>query len=72
MGLVLSRRIGESIQIGSDVTITVVRFSGPVDGAASTVSLLFDAPKDIEITRTNNRTTVGRRVHYTEQKLEEL
>lgn len=42
--LVLSRRAGESIQIGDDITITVVK-AGP------NVRIVIDAPKDVVVLR---------------------
>ncbi|CAN5407307.1 hypothetical protein BH11PLA2_BH11PLA2_34360 [soil metagenome] len=44
--LVLSRKIGEKIRIGTDVLVTVVRI-GP-----TTVRLGIEAPEDVEIVRT--------------------
>ncbi len=43
--LVLSRRKGESIQIGNDITITVMRVAG------CTVRIGIDAPASMKITR---------------------
>ena len=43
--LVLSRKRGEKIQIGSNITITVVHISG------DRVRLAFDAPSDVPIHR---------------------
>ena len=43
--LVLSRRVSEVIQIGDDITITIVR-TGP-----EVVRLGIEAPKDIQILR---------------------
>lgn len=43
--LVLSRKVGERIQIGDDVTITVVRIN------ANAVRIGIDAPGDREIVR---------------------
>jgi carbon storage regulator len=47
--LVLSRKPQESIQIGSDITVTVVQ----VDGDKVRISI--DAPRDIRIVRTELR-----------------
>ncbi len=44
--LVLSRKVGESIQIGDDITITVTRIS------ESAIRLGIDAPLDVRIDRT--------------------
>ncbi len=44
--LVLSRKVGESIQIGDDITVTVTRIS------ESAVRLGIDAPPDVRIDRT--------------------
>lgn len=44
-GLVLTRRIGESILIGDNIRITVV------DVVGERVELCFDAPKEIAIDR---------------------
>lgn len=43
--LILTRRIGESIQIGDDITITVTRVKG------GHVSIGTEAPKHIHIVR---------------------
>ena len=46
--LVLSRGEGESIQIGDDITVTIVRTGG-------TVRIGIDAPKGMDILRTELR-----------------
>ncbi|MEP3481295.1 MAG: carbon storage regulator CsrA [Fuerstiella sp.] len=43
--LVLSRKVGESIQIGDNIFVSVVEVKG------GRVRLSFDAPKDIKIIR---------------------
>jgi carbon storage regulator len=43
--LILSRKVGEKIQIGDDVTVTVVRIIG------GGVRLAIDAPKSLTIVR---------------------
>lgn len=43
--LVLARRIGESINIGDNISIKLVRISG------NQVRIAIDAPKDINIVR---------------------
>jgi carbon storage regulator len=43
--LVLSRRVGESIVIGDDVTITVLEFRGEV------VRIGVDAPRSVQVHR---------------------
>ena len=43
--LVLTRKLNETVQIGDDVTITVVRISG------DTVRLGIEAPKDVPVHR---------------------
>ena len=43
--LVLSRRIGETICIGQDVTISVVKISG------NRVRIGIEAPQDVEVLR---------------------
>lgn len=43
--LVLSRKVGESIQIGDDIFVSVVEVKG------GRVRLSFDAPKDVKIIR---------------------
>jgi carbon storage regulator len=43
--LVLSRRVGESIVIGDDVTITVLEFRGEV------VRIGVDAPRSVQVRR---------------------
>ncbi len=43
--LVLSRKIGQRIRIGNDVTITVVRITG------GGVRIGIDAPKDLPVIR---------------------
>jgi len=52
--LVLSRKVGESILIGSDVTVTVVDFRG------DQVRLGVDAPKSVQIYREEIFTEVSR------------
>jgi len=54
MGLVLSRKQGESITVG-DVTITIAKLKG------ASVRIKIDAPKDVKIMRTEviDRATVG-------------
>lgn len=44
--LVLSRKVGESIYVGKDITVTVVRFSK--DGR---VRIGIEAPKNVRILR---------------------
>lgn len=43
--LVLSRKLGESLQIGDDITVTVVRLK------SGECRLSIDAPKDVSIRR---------------------
>ncbi len=43
--LVLSRTLGESIMIGNDIRVTVVRIDG------KKIRLAFTAPKDVKIIR---------------------
>ncbi|HWJ36690.1 MAG TPA: carbon storage regulator CsrA [Steroidobacteraceae bacterium] len=43
--LILSRRVGETIRIGSDVVVTVLGVKG------SQVRIGVDAPKDVEVHR---------------------
>ncbi len=43
--LVLSRKVGESIQIGSDVTLTITRLSG------GRVQIGITAPREVAIRR---------------------
>jgi len=43
--LVLSRRVGETIKIGDDISFTVLNISG------NQVRLGLDAPKDVNIVR---------------------
>lgn len=43
--LVLTRKLDETVQIGDDVTITVVRISG------DTVRIGIEAPKDVAVHR---------------------
>jgi len=43
--LVLTRKVGESIQIGDHVTVVVQRISG------NRVALSFEAPRDVRILR---------------------
>lgn len=52
--LVLSRKIGESIVIGSEVTVTVVEFRG------DQVRLGVDAPRSVQIYREEIYTEVSR------------
>lgn len=49
--LVLSRREGESIQIGANITIRVLQ----IDKGRNQVRIGIDAPKEIGISRTDNR-----------------
>jgi carbon storage regulator len=44
--LVLSRKQGESLQIGDQITITIVRMSG------NSVRVAIEAPRDVNIVRT--------------------
>ena len=53
--LVLGRKVGETIQIGDEITITVVRLGG-VD-----VRLGIEAPKNIPVTRPDMRSKDDRR-----------
>jgi len=43
--LILSRRVGETIKIGDDISFTVLNISG------NQVRLGLDAPKDVNIVR---------------------
>jgi carbon storage regulator len=43
--LVLTRRVGESLMIGDDVTVTVLKTSG------NQVKIGVDAPRDVEVHR---------------------
>lgn len=43
--LVLSRKLGESLRIGDDVTVTVVRVAG------NKVRIAISAPKDVRVLR---------------------
>jgi carbon storage regulator len=43
--LVLSRKVGEKIQIGDNITVTVVRVQG------ATIRLGIEAPSDVPISR---------------------
>ena len=43
--LVLTRRVGETITIGSNITVTILKLDSPQ------VRIGIDAPKDIEIHR---------------------
>lgn len=45
-GLILSRRVGESVQIGEDITVTVVN----IDGGRGKIS--FEAPENESVMRT--------------------
>ncbi len=47
--LVLSRKAGESIQIGDGITVQVARISG------RHVKLLIDAPRDVDVDRSEIR-----------------
>lgn len=44
--LVLSRKVGQSLKIGDDVTVEIVRVSGGL------VRVGISAPKDVQILRT--------------------
>jgi carbon storage regulator len=43
--LVVTRKVGERIQIGEDITLTVVRINGPA------VRLGINAPEDLAVVR---------------------
>ena len=43
--LVLSRKVNQSVRIGSDITVTVTKIKG------GTVRVGIEAPKDVKITR---------------------
>jgi carbon storage regulator len=45
-GLVLTRKIGQSIKIGDNITITIHGFKG-----RDAVSVSIDAPKDMKVDR---------------------
>ena len=60
--LVLSRKRGEKIQIGSNITVTVVHISG------DRVRLAFDAPADVPI----HREELRRKFREIEQAAREL
>lgn len=45
--LILGRRVGESIQIGDDITVTFVEFHGH-----SQIRLSIKAPKHVKVVRT--------------------
>ncbi len=49
--LVLTRKIGESIQIGHNVVVTITKVAGD-HAAAFAVRLAIDAPRDVDIVRT--------------------
>jgi carbon storage regulator len=49
--LVLTRKIGESIQIGHDVVVTISKVAGD-QAAGFAVRLAIDAPRDVDIVRT--------------------
>ncbi len=49
--LVLTRKIGESIQIGHSVVVTVSKVIGD-HAAAFAVRLAIEAPRDVDIVRT--------------------
>jgi carbon storage regulator len=53
--LVLSRKPGESLQVGRDITITVVEIKG------NRVRLGIDAPKDVAVVRTELANAIPRR-----------
>jgi len=48
--LILTRRIGESIMIGDDITVTVLNIDG------GHIRLGVDAPKDVAVDREEIRT----------------
>jgi carbon storage regulator len=49
--LVLTRKIGESIQIGHNVVVTVSKVTGG-HAAACAIRLAIDAPRAVDIVRT--------------------
>ena len=55
--LVISRNRGESVYIGDDIKITVVRFSGA--NGVSQVQLAIEAPTNIVIRRDDMRAEGG-------------
>ena len=48
--LVLTRKIGESVRIGDNITVTVQRVAG------NRVALSFDAPREVRIVRSELET----------------
>ena len=52
--LVLSRNHGESIQIGDSITVTVL------EAGRKQAKLGINAPKDLEIKRTDNKPKIDR------------
>ena len=44
--LILTRRVGEAVKLGEEITVRVLRISG------GQISLGFDAPKETNIVRT--------------------
>ena len=52
-GLVLTRKIGESVDIGEDVRVTVIK------GTGSRLQLQFEAPRDVKILRSELREQIA-------------
>jgi carbon storage regulator len=50
--LIVTRKLGESIEIGDDVTVTV---NGLADGGK--VSLAVEAPRDVRVVRVEREST---------------
>lgn len=49
--LILARKVGEVINIGKDIQLTIVEISG------GKVRIGFEAPRDVEITRPDMKKT---------------
>lgn len=48
MGLVITRRIGESFKIGEDITVTIIDVSG------TTARIRIEAPREVPIHRSEH------------------
>lgn len=58
--LVLSRKVTETIRVGDDVVITIVRIHGGGAGMAPCVKVGIEAPRDVDVDRGEIRERIER------------